>query len=280
MSFLTKLFIVLHVVVSMLLTAGLIVFVERAQNFDRENTEMKAMRDAAEARSHSAEDELNALKAAKDAQVGAAVAEARAIKEQLDAAQGTGRDLQKQLAVANANLSSSQAATKSQSDALKVAQDTMGLLHDQTNQIRSQNDKLQGTNTEQSVAIADLTNKYTVTRKQLAVAEEEIADLKTRVADAGGNVRNVQPGAVAASPINGVVRATRNIGGVDYATISVGSSDSVAKGMQFNVLDRNKGDFLGYITITAVEPNEATGRIEGPHKRDIKAGSEVRTQLQ
>jgi hypothetical protein len=83
---------------------------------------------------------------------------------------------------------------------------------------------------------------------------------------------------VSAPPINGVVRNRRTIAGQEYATISVGSADDVAKGMQFKVVDRNTGDFLGTLTVEAVEPNEASGRLTGPKIADIRPGVEVRTQ--
>jgi len=53
----------------------------------------------------------------------------------------------------------------------------------------------------------------------------------------------------------------------------------VSKGMVFNVIDREQGDFLGYLEVDSVEPEEAVGRLTGPRVADIRPGSEVRTQL-
>ena len=77
--------------------------------------------------------------------------------------------------------------------------------------------------------------------------------------------------------LDGVVRDKTVIGGVPYATISIGSADQVQKNMQFKVVDHDR--FLGYLTVDTVEPHEATGRLEGPHVNDIKSGVEVKTQL-
>ena len=79
--------------------------------------------------------------------------------------------------------------------------------------------------------------------------------------------------------INGVVTDVRTIAGRPYATISVGSVDNVVKGMQFNVIDRDSGNFLGILTVDTVEPNESTGQLQGPRVADIHKGHEVRTQL-
>ena len=65
--------------------------------------------------------------------------------------------------------------------------------------------------------------------------------------------------------INGVIRATQTIAGIKYATISVGSADAVRKGTRFRVLGGQNGNqFMGYLTVTSVEPHESVGRLEGP----------------
>jgi hypothetical protein len=83
----------------------------------------------------------------------------------------------------------------------------------------------------------------------------------------------------AAPAINGVIRAVKPIGGIPYATISVGSADGVAKGMEFKVVNRGTGDFLGILTVDSVDLNESTGRLSGPRTNDIRSGAEVKTQL-
>ena len=85
-------------------------------------------------------------------------------------------------------------------------------------------------------------------------------------------------GTASPGPINGVVRSVDIIGGKKYATISVGSADNVTKGMKFNVINRTTGDFLGYLTIEGLEPNEAIGPLEGKVDK-VQPGVEVRTQL-
>ncbi len=80
--------------------------------------------------------------------------------------------------------------------------------------------------------------------------------------------------------IRGVVKAKMNVGGVDYATILVGSADSVTKGMQFRVIDRTRQQFLGYLTVDAVEPNESSGHLTGPAVTAVQKGNEVRTTWQ
>jgi hypothetical protein len=49
--------------------------------------------------------------------------------------------------------------------------------------------------------------------------------------------------------------------------------------MEFKILDRQGGNFLGTLVVDSVEPNEATGRLEGPKVAEIRPGVEARTQL-
>ncbi|HEY0010276.1 MAG TPA: hypothetical protein VGB55_16255, partial [Tepidisphaeraceae bacterium] len=85
-----------------------------------------------------------------------------------------------------------------------------------------------------------------------------------------------------APAINGVIRNRRTIAGKEYATISIGTQDQVSKGMQFNILDKESGQFLGVMKVDVVDANEAMGQItaSGGNLAQIKAGNIVRTQIQ
>ena len=49
--------------------------------------------------------------------------------------------------------------------------------------------------------------------------------------------------------------------------------------MEFKILDRSTGKFLGTLTIISTEPAIAIGRLAGPDVAAITSGAEVRTQL-
>jgi hypothetical protein len=139
--------------------------------------------------------------------------------------------------------------------------------------------------------INDLTNRLEVTERERRNATEQLEEMRgqntklgSALQDAGKNPREIlasnriPAGGGTAPRINGVVREVRTVAGLPYATISVGSADSVTKGMIFNVVERN-GNFLGKITIVSVELNEATGRLSGPKVDQVRQGVEVKTQL-
>ena len=94
-----------------------------------------------------------------------------------------------------------------------------------------------------------------------------------------GGAQNVAPGMGVPNALlnlHGQIKTKRKINDVDYATITLGSADSVTKGMKFRVVDRNT--FLGYLTIDSVEANEAVGHLTGPNLQMVVPGSQVLTQ--
>ena len=113
--------------------------------------------------------------------------------------------------------------------------------------------------------------------EQLAQAQENNSRM-SRIMQQRGIDPNIPTDriAVAGIPISGVIREKRDIAGVPYATISVGSADDVQRGMQFKVIQGDK--FLGTLTVDSVEQQESTGRLQGPHVAEITPGVQVRTQ--
>jgi chromosome segregation ATPase len=190
--------------------------------------------------------------------------------------------LQSQVAMQQADLSRL-------SEGLKASEATKAKLQEIVAEMRQEADKKTGEVAQLNTAVSDLTNKLEVTERerryfqeQYAEAQSQNAKLSAAIKDAGVNVAQAvtDAGTRSGAPaINGIIREIRTIANMPYATISVGTADSVAKGMEFKIIDRAKGDFLGVLTVDSVEANEATGRLRGPHIADIKPGNEVRTQL-
>jgi hypothetical protein len=210
------------------------------------------------------------------------------VKAQLSAAQ-TQID-QKDAALAQAGSSAALAAADSSrlTEALKASEDQKSKQQDIITQIRTDDAALVKKDSDLNITVSDLTNKLDVANRERENFGEQLSEAKSQndnlvkiLGDNGINPNQV--GGIRANggavPINGIVRDTRVINGIPYATISVGSADNVQKGMEFNVIDRQRGQFLGKMTIDSVEPHEATGRLEGPRVDDVKAGIEVRTQL-
>jgi hypothetical protein len=284
---LTKVFIVFHVVLSLLLAAGLIVFVNRTEDF-------KATKSTLEQQLGAAKTQLNAAQSEASRQAGyAALARQERDSAYTDAAgkataaATTIADLKTQLAEAKSNYDIGQVAMNNVTSALTASETARKALADILETTRTDSNTLATKNSQLNLAVADLTNKLEVAVRQVTNLNETVAQLKLDkeradklLVQAGGtpgaevNVNTLAPA------INGVILNTRMQGGIPYATISVGSQADVKAGMKFNVVDREKGNFLGELTVEQVDEKEATGRLEGPRLSDIQDGkTEVKTQL-
>ena len=288
MSALTKIFVVLLVILSIIQTAGNVVWVNRQENFNTaiktanaKVAEANARRDASEVALAASQNATTQMRTQMQGQINAAHTEIDQLKATL-----TDRDTQ--LAQVNSNLQQVTAANKSANDALQVAQKTLDTTNTQMADLRKQQLDLQNRYAEAVLAINDWTNKYEVANRQWRDSTEQVnqlqGELKQRdellkrngITQNTSRDLNLEP----LVRVEGVVRAKNNVGGVPMATISVGSADQVSKGMQFKVVDpTSQNPFLGYLTVDRVEPNEAIGHLSGPRVNEVRPGVQVRTQL-
>ncbi|HEV7301578.1 MAG TPA: hypothetical protein VGN72_19595 [Tepidisphaeraceae bacterium] len=289
MSPLTKTFVALHVIISAMLVAGVIVFVNKQQDF-------RADADAATARAQRAEnqriEETQALAAEVStykSNVNTMAGTVDTLKASLADAQRRNNEQAATLADASSKSALQLAENAKLAEAVKASQDAQTKLNDAVAQLRGTLDTRVTEASQLNSRISDLTNQLDVTERERRFLAEQLADARSTVDRIGNQARAAgievdSPNAVAAGarvgpPINGVIRKVEDLAGSMYATISVGSADSVSKGMQFNVVERGTGKFLGTLTVTAVEANEAAGRIAGPETASIAPGAEVKTQL-
>ena len=292
MSTLTKLFIGLHVVLSMLLAAGIVVFVNKTEEFRKNNTSLSTQLAAAKAEAEAARTENTATAANAALAVQAANNEAANRQAQLDNLNRQLLDAKGQVAQANAQVSTLQASMNGAQAALAAAQANQGALQAQQIEVRKAADEAQRKLVDANIALTDATNRVQVLERQVRTQAEELAALQE---DRGGAGPATAPGGARSGGtsadlartagdtglnINGVIRATQTIAGIKYATISVGSADSVRKGTRFRVLGGPNGNqFLGYVTVTSVEPHEAVGRLNGPRVAEVTVDNQVRTRL-
>ena len=289
MSTLTKVFVVLLVILSMLLTAATVVFVNRVENFKQVAADTQAQLNLEKARSNEA---ISAANSARN-QVQGALTQSLAQVEQL---KGSGNTKDAEISKLNAQIATLTSADAMKAaniaqltEALKASEDQKAKQHDMIADLRTGNDKYIKQFAEQSARVSELTEQLEATERLRRQASEQNQELTAQLDRSnkllqqnGINVTDAVPSPNAAAPnINGVIRETRQIGGVPYATISLGSADGVVKGMEFKVIDRDAGEFLAIVTIDSVEPNESTGRLTGPRATEVNANRklEVRTQL-
>jgi hypothetical protein len=283
LSPLTKLFVVLQVILSIALTAAVVVYVSRE---DGQLKALQAAQTAAAAATSEKDAAVTAMTAAtNNAQAiqQQANAQATQLNNNLTAAQQSIADLNVQLAKANTTNATQLLEITRLTEGLKAATDTTASLNTTVAQLRTASDEAVKRSAEMSAQISDLDNRLQVTERERRNLAEQLAEAQSQnqkitgiLRDRGINLNEQQPNRNPGIAINGVIRAKQDIAGVPYATISVGAADDVQRGMEFKVV--NGGEFLGTLTVDAVEQQEATGILKGPRLADIKPGVQVRTQ--
>lgn len=295
MSALTKVFVALHVVLSMMLVAAMVVFVNKVDDYQKLAKVAKDDLAVVTADRNRLNVEITAVQGEKNRAIEEATGRVAAIKMLNDQLGQQNRDQLGQVAAAQIENQKQQGIAQAAQDAVKVAQEAVKTAEGALQTARKENDDLQKKYSEAMVSNSDVGNKYEVTSKlndklkgDIAALEEDNKRLRDQLASgprapAGGRAvpggaagPDVAPGAPQlARNLRGVVRSKKDIQGVTYATISLGSADNVQKNMQFRVIDRGASQFLGYLTVDSVDANEATGHLSGPNVTAVKAGNEV-----
>lgn len=288
MSILTKIFVVALVVLSLLLSAATITFVNSIDDYKRLMDSYKTQLASAELKANSAKTESEAAQTKLSAERDEAVKALQVRDAQIADLTREVADRGAQLASANSSKTIADANVSKLTAAVSASEATKAQFAQTITALRGDLARLQTQNGELNVAFSDASNKLSITEEARRVATEQLSELRTQLDKVSGALRDrgVDPtritssGLAAGAPaINGVIRNTRVISGIPHAQISVGSEDAVKVGMEFNILDRTNGRFLGKLKVVAVEPNEAVGQITGPNPQAVAAGAEVRTQL-
>ena len=289
MSPLTRIFVVLLIVTSLLLSAASLTFLYTTPDYAGQVETLEAQVAAGQSAVARAQSEGNSAASAARAEletVQAALAEARARTTQL---QGEIAAAQAEVAQAELENSQVQAANTVAMTAVTQSQATTQQLREQLASLRDTYEQTVDRQAETSSKLAETQNLLAYASRALRTEQERNVELlsqndtaKRLLADAGIDLGDFDPqraSAISPPPINGVIEATEVLDGVKYATVSVGTEDDVVRGMQFIVLDGRSGDFLGFVNIEDVDDQTAFGRLEGNRLPEIDADDLVRTQL-
>lgn len=286
MSALTRVFVILLIVCSLMMSAGIIVFVNRTEQFEQTITNTKDQMAAMQHDYQTQLNEANSLRTDAEARAVASNAQAAGLQKDLATAQQTLAERGVQLAESNKNLSLAQVQLAGVSQAMRASEASKTTLLAEQQQNRASLDRITRANSDLNARVSDLTNQLDVTERDRKYLSEQLAESQSHAAKQAAALKNagVSTETAAATPpaspaINGTVTNVKPINGIQYATISVGASQGVQQGTEFKVIDQDKGQFLGTLTIDTVEPNEAIGRLSGPHVSDVHSGNQVRTQL-
>jgi hypothetical protein len=283
LSALTKTFVVLLIVCSLLLSAATVIFVNRTEEFraaletsrdqiaklTKQATDSKQEADAARLREENAVREQQ--KTVQDLQL-----QVTASKQEIATRDGKITELNTKIAVQDANISD---LVNNQ----KLSQQYLADLQKRHDTLVADYDKLRAADAELVAANTDFQKRLDIAERELRILAEQNTQLRKEHGQALSLLQkhNIPLETAARKPLasnlRGVIREVTTHDGVKYATISLGSVDKVEKGMQFNVVHQQT--FLGKLTIEAVEPNAAFGRLEGPRIQDVQPDNTVMSEL-
>jgi predicted nucleic acid-binding Zn-ribbon protein len=286
LSALTKIAVVLLVVASLLLSAGVVVFVNKVEHYkmSAEGSETQNQR-------------LTATNRDLTAQLGSANTQLLAMSKDLNSHLDT---LKQEVATKDnevAGLKTTIAKIETDKKGVETALASMTKVQEgqqtqlagalaQITELRAVHDKLVDERHGLNVQLTDALSKIDALNRAYKNAEERAAGLhasldalQIKVKNAGFTESTLPNRGFAGTPVlEGVVSSVFNAGNKPWASITIGAKDNVEKGMKFNVV--NNSEFLGYLTIQSTEANEATGVLEGPKVEKVHTGDQVKTQLQ
>ena len=283
MSPLTKLFVILMIVCSLLLTGGVVVFVNLQENARKALTEEKLAgtrirgeRDAAQNEAKAAQDREKEQARQANSKSAELSSEISALNEKIRIAGVDKAQLINQIATLT-----TQGTVQAQ--ALAAINQNLKDVQTRYDGLVKENDVLRVRNTEVTGGITDLQKKLDAAEREGRWLNESVVQLKSELDRckkilADKNITPTGPLDKAPADIKGVVKGVKLQDGMAFATISLGSADRVAKGMSFIVVNQNNSQFLAKITIEAVETNEAFGRLDGPGVKDVAGGNIVLSQ--
>ncbi len=272
MSPLTKAFVVLVTVLSILLVTLVVPFVHRVDALNEAKVNAETVAKASEASINNLQDQLGTLReslGAKDVAMQNAITSAEA---QVAQAQGKVTALEAKLAKAEADnlaiqatMESSAAAQVQNAELLSAA--TQELRNTQTKLVdrSTENTQLIARNNQLQSDLSALERQVRKLREQNVALSEENANLERAVVAGGGEIP--QAGAATAAvpvsgdPIYGQVTGKEAIpGGNQLVMVNVGKNDGVVPNQRF-VAYRGQNELVAMLEIKTVDASEAVAVV-------------------
>lgn len=287
MNVLTKVFVVLMTILSVVLVSLVVPFVANTENFKDQVAAANAAANAARAEAAVQQARADASRADLVQQLDGFKAIENSIRQSND-------NLKSKLSEAKADLEKSRSdLIRTQADIanLTSANDQMAKIQvdlqkelavrrDETVKLRSQVIELGMANNDQSSATNAL-------RRAVRLAQENLIKTQEELAQANELIRKIPPdelarltrtdagpaeggGSQPPVPINAQVTDVKQVGETTLVQLNVGSSGGIKQNYLFQV--HRDGQYLGSVIIMTVDEQAAVGRV-----RLLKTGAEIKT---
>lgn len=285
MSALTKIAVALLVVASLLLSAGVVVFVNKDEHWRANATASEDSLKRERSARVEARQQAEALNSQLQLVSNEANNRAQALRKDIADRDAQVLDLKNQVAKVDQEKKAAEVATQNMSKVQEGLQQQLAAAHAEVTAIRQIRDGLVAERFQLNTQLTDALSKVDALTRQWKNAEERAAGARAQLDDLEGKVKNAgftlstlpKRTNEGAPELEGVIAHVFNAGGKPWASISLGSKQNVAKDMKFNVVNNN--EFLGYLTIVTADVDEAAGVLEGPKVDKVHEGDQVKTQL-
>ncbi len=287
MSILTKIFIVLVTILSVVLVALVVPFVMNTETYEQKwreqaalaslNEQYMQLREAAVAAKVQA---ANAENGALQGQINDLTAQVNTLSTELQSTEAALADARNKTADVQGQLARLSNALEQAAQVNATLQEEIKQRRDQTLALQQRNIQLNDKNQQLSTQLQNMTQQVRLFKEQIAELEDRNRELQNKIETglAGGQAQPGEAGVEfvqgtpAQIPIQGRVTSVQPIGDETFVEINVGANDEVREGMEFMI---HSGDqFLGNAVITKVDVNSSAGRVT-LKTGDIAAGVEA-----
>ncbi len=274
MGVLTKVFVVLVTVLSVLLGTLAVTFVANTENYKAKLEESVADKTAAEEIARLRQSELNAVQSNQSEQITLFKAQSESLitqnnlltQQRAEAEAAAQRETGK-LAKFEADWSRLTAANQQYAQMTKEIQEELKQRREQIVDQQTRSIQLADRNNELESQLAALTRQVRRVHEKMTNLQEENADLQGKLAQLPPQWQAkilseevaVAP-FVPETPIRGQVTRVEQLEGETFVQVNVGRNDGVESNMKFLV--HRGSQFLGTLIITTVDANSSAGRIE------------------
>ena len=270
MSPLTKALVVLVTLLSVVFVALVVPYVAKTSDYKDQVATLKNQLATAQTKAQMTEQDIQHVYEKTRNDIASLTAEKAQLQSQIDTltaqlatSQGQSSGLQKDIAVAKADMARLSAATEQATKLLdEVSQDLKesqeAFIAEKTRAIQ-----LEDAQTKLTGQVAAMTRQLRRMREAMVALEDENRSYASKLAglpqaDAGSQA-DTQSVVFAGKPIQGSVEAVEKISDVTLVLVNVGTSDGVKENMKFNI--HRGGKFVGNMVVETVDTADSSGRV-------------------
>ncbi len=274
MGVLTKVFVVLVSMMSVLLVALIVPFVANTENFKQQLDDASAAKTAAEESARLRQNELNAAQSTESEKVTLLKSQAEnlitqinLLTQQLAESEARAQSESAKLSKFESDWSRLSAANQQYAQITKELQAELKQRREQVIDLQTKSIQLADRNNEMESQLEALTRQVRRVHEKMTNLQEQNADLERRMAQLPpqwqakllSEETQVTP-FVPETPIRGQITRVEQLDDEVFVQVNVGSNDGVATNMKFLV--HRGSQFLGSLIITTVDEQTAAGRMQ------------------